>query len=133
MIHGSGRSPGEGKDYPLQYSCLENSMDRGVWWATGHGIAKTQTQLRDFHFPLILDMDNSFCRAHSVTESPSLAYPPSSLSFPASCTPPLLPLSGVTSNGKHLHLHPCLRLGSQVSPVRTLDSQWVFSKCFWIG
>ena len=32
LISGLGRSPGEGKDYPLQYSCLENSMDRGAWW-----------------------------------------------------------------------------------------------------
>ena len=39
-IPGSGRSPGEGNSYPLQYSCLENSMDRGTWWATVHGVAK---------------------------------------------------------------------------------------------
>ena len=45
LIPGSGRSPGEGKVYPLQYSCLENSMDRGVWWATVHGVTKSQTQL----------------------------------------------------------------------------------------
>ena len=36
-IPGSGRSPGEGRGNPLQYSCLENPMDRGVWWATVHG------------------------------------------------------------------------------------------------
>ena len=41
-IPGSGRSPGEGKGYPLQYSCLENSMDRGAWWAIVHGVAKSQ-------------------------------------------------------------------------------------------
>ena len=44
-ISGSERSPGEGNGYPLRYSCLENSMDRGVWWATVHGVAKSQTQL----------------------------------------------------------------------------------------
>ena len=44
-IPGSGRSPGEGNDYPLQHSCLENSMDRGAWWATAHGAAKSQTRL----------------------------------------------------------------------------------------
>ena len=38
-----GRSPGEGHGNPLQYSCLENPMDRGVWWATVHGVAKSQT------------------------------------------------------------------------------------------
>ena len=42
-IPGLGRSPGGGNGNPLQYSCLENPMDRGVWWATVHGIAKNQT------------------------------------------------------------------------------------------
>ena len=39
-IPGSGRSPGEGNDNPLQYSCLENPMDRGPLWATVHGVAR---------------------------------------------------------------------------------------------
>ena len=47
-IPGSGRSPGIGNDNPLQYSCLENPMDGGVWWATVHGVTKSQTQLSDF-------------------------------------------------------------------------------------
>ena len=42
---GLGRSPGEGNGYPLQYSYLENFMDRGAWGATVHGVAKSQTQL----------------------------------------------------------------------------------------
>ena len=42
-IPGLGRSPGEENGYPLQYSCLENSMDRGGWEATVHGVAKSQT------------------------------------------------------------------------------------------
>ena len=37
---GSGRHPGEGNDNPLQYSCLENPMDRGTWWATVHGMQR---------------------------------------------------------------------------------------------
>ena len=40
LIPGLGRSPGEGNGYSLQYSCLENSMNRGTWQARGHGIAK---------------------------------------------------------------------------------------------
>ena len=40
LIPGSGRSPREGNGNPLQYSCLENSMDRGAWWATIHGVAE---------------------------------------------------------------------------------------------
>ena len=46
-IPGSGRSPREGNGNPLQYSCLENSMDRGAWWATAHGVTKSRTQLSD--------------------------------------------------------------------------------------
>ena len=42
-IPGLGRSPGEGIVYPLQYSGLENFMDRGAWWATVQGVAKSQT------------------------------------------------------------------------------------------
>ena len=44
-IPGSGRSPEEGNGNPLQYSCLENPMDGGAWWATVHGVAKSQTRL----------------------------------------------------------------------------------------
>ena len=46
-IPGLGRSPGEGNGYPLQYSCLENSMDRGAWWATVHGVTKSWRRLSD--------------------------------------------------------------------------------------
>ena len=45
-IPGSGRSSGEGNGYPLQYSCLENPMDRETWRATVHGVTKSQTQLK---------------------------------------------------------------------------------------
>ena len=46
LIPGLGRSPGEGNGNPFQYSCLENFMDRGAWWATVHGGSqKSQTQL----------------------------------------------------------------------------------------
>ena len=41
-----GRSPGKGHDNPLQYSCLENLMDRGAWWATVHRVAKGRTRLK---------------------------------------------------------------------------------------
>ena len=58
-IPGSGRSPGGGHGNPLQYSCLENPMDRGAWWATVHGVAKSRTQLSDFIFYLYSFPDGS--------------------------------------------------------------------------
>ena len=48
-IPGLGRSPGEGTGYPLQYFCLENSKDREAWQAIVRGVAKSQTQLSNFH------------------------------------------------------------------------------------
>ena len=46
-IPGWGRSPGEGNGNPLQYSCLENPMDGGAWWATVHGVTKSQYIIYD--------------------------------------------------------------------------------------
>ena len=46
-IPGSGRTPGVRSGNPFQYSCLGNSMDRGAWWATVHGVAKSGTQPSD--------------------------------------------------------------------------------------
>ena len=51
----SGRSPGEGNGNPLQYSCLENSMDGGALQATVYGVTKSQTQLNDFTFVLEIE------------------------------------------------------------------------------
>ena len=56
LIPGSGKSPGGEHGNPLQYSCLENPMDRGDWWATVHEVSKSQTQLKQLsmHAPLLL-------------------------------------------------------------------------------
>ena len=48
---GSRKSSEEGYGQPLQYSCLENSKDRGAWRATVQGVSKSRTRLNDFHFP----------------------------------------------------------------------------------
>ena len=53
-VSGLGRSPGEGNGYPLQYTCLENSMDKGAWQTTVHVVAKGWTQLNHYHFSLSL-------------------------------------------------------------------------------
>ena len=51
---------GEGSGHPLQYSCLENPMDGGAWWAAVHGVAKSLSRLSDFtftfHFPALKEM-----------------------------------------------------------------------------
>ena len=54
-IRGSGRSPEEGNSNPLQYSCLENSMDGGTSYATVHGVTKSRTRLSDFAFARYLE------------------------------------------------------------------------------
>ena len=56
LIPGSGRSPEEGNGTPLQYSCLENPMEGGVWQATVHGVAKSRTRLSDFTSLTALDI-----------------------------------------------------------------------------
>ena len=57
LIPGLGRSPGVGNGNPLQYSCLENPMDRGAWWATVHGAVKSGTGLNDLHYHLGLTLN----------------------------------------------------------------------------
>ena len=65
LIPGSGRYHGVGHGNPLQYSCLQNSVDRGAWWATVHGVAKSQTQLSDL--TLLLSFHSSSFRCIIVT------------------------------------------------------------------
>ena len=54
-VPGLGRSPGAGNGNPLQYSCLDNFMDRGAWQAVVHGITKSQTWLSDEHYTFTLN------------------------------------------------------------------------------
>ena len=70
-IPGSGRSPGEGNGNPLQYSCLENPMDRGAWWATVHGVAKSRTRLSDYTYLLTYFLPRSKHLLISWLKSPS--------------------------------------------------------------
>ena len=59
-IPGLRRSPGGGHGNPLQYSCLENPMDRGAWQATVHGVTKGWTRLSDFTFLVVLSKSTHF-------------------------------------------------------------------------
>ena len=63
-VPGLGRSPGEGNGNPPQYSCLENSMDRGASWATVHGIAESWTGLSDQH--LLINISKVFIESFIV-------------------------------------------------------------------
>ena len=71
LIPGSGRSPGGGHGNPLQYSCLQNPMDRGAWWTTVHGVTKSQTWLK-------------WLSTHAGKESSSVLPPESH-----PCSPPI--------------------------------------------
>ena len=59
-------SDGEGNGTPLQYSCLEDSMDGGAWWATVHGVAKSQTRLSDFTFTYFHALEKEMATHSSV-------------------------------------------------------------------
>ena len=72
-IPGLGRSSGEGNGYPLRYSCLENSMDRGAWRATVHGFAKSWIRLSNFHFAIMIPV--RICWACTICQSCSAFIP----------------------------------------------------------
>ena len=76
LIPGLGRCPGEGYSYPLQYSCQENSMDRGAWWATAHRVAK---ELDIYNINNIIQYEDLHC---SVTESCLTLSNPMNCSMP---------------------------------------------------
>ena len=70
-ISGLGRSPGEGNGNPLQYSCLGNPMDRGVWRATVHGVTKSWRRLSDF-MCCLLPSGKAFLVAQMVKNLPAM-------------------------------------------------------------
>ena len=83
LIPGLRRSPGGGHSNPLQYSCLENPMERGAWQATVHGVTKNQTRLSDFTSLHFIHVSMTFSQiippSPSPTESKSLLCTSASL------------------------------------------------------
>ena len=83
--------PGEGHGYPLQYSCLENSMDRGAWQATVHAVAKSQTRLSDFHSLILAEQQEKsegpgfLCFFLSDKMTPQFGFVNSSRAVSADC------------------------------------------------
>ena len=78
-IPGLGRSPEEGNGNSLQYSCVENFMDRGAWWATVHGGAKSQTRLSDQHFHFHSCIAGRFLTIWTIREALRLIMAPTDL------------------------------------------------------
>ena len=130
MIPGLGGSPKEGNGYPLQYSCLEKSMDRGAWQAPVHGVKKSQTQLSDFHFQRISLVSRMVKRLPTMPETrgsnPGSGRSPGAGKWQP--TPLFLPgkshgqksLVGYSSRGRkesdtteQLHYHYCLKFYSK--------------------
>ena len=67
QLHSSHTLVGEGNGTPLQHSCLENPTDRGAWWATVHGVAKSRTRLSDFTFTFhLLTLEKEMATHSSV-------------------------------------------------------------------
>ena len=84
-IPGSGRSPGTGNGKSLQYSCLENPMDREAWWATVHGVTKSQAQLSRYACIVALQCCIGFCCCSClVTKSCPTLWDPVDCSLPGS-------------------------------------------------
>ena len=85
MIPRSGRSPGEGNGYLLQYSCPENPMHRGAWQATGHGVTKNRTQLSTYtHAHTSYSLSFSWHVCFNLEQLLSPVLPPSFLAAPPS-------------------------------------------------
>ena len=84
-IPGLGRSPGGGHGNLLQYSCLENPMDRGAWWAIAHGVEKSQTRLSDW---TELNCRGEKTRANKDTVLSLVAPSCPTLHDPMDCSPP---------------------------------------------
>ena len=70
LILGLGRSPGEGNGNPLQYSCLEKSMDRGTWWTTVHGVVRVQQDLATTPPPPLQSSVDAVWPAEGVQDPP---------------------------------------------------------------
>ena len=96
---------GEGNGTPLQYSCLENPMDGGAWWAAVHGVAKSQTQLSDFTFTFLFHE----LEKEMVTHSSILAW-----RIPGTAEP-----GGLPSMGSHRVGHDWSNLAAAAAVINT--------------
>ena len=136
LIPGSGRSSGEGNVYPLQYSCLENSVDKRAWRATVHGVAKTQTQLSDNTFCSVQfsrSVVSNSLRPHELQHarppcpSPTPRVYPNSCPLSRWCHPTILssaiPFSSCPNLSQHQDLFKWVSSSHQVTKVLEFQLQ----------
>ena len=112
LTPGSGRSPGEGYGNPLQYSCLENPMDRGAWRPAVHGVAKTQTQLSDWACIHTSASDRSLLPSEAHTSFLTALWGSDKATRRPQGTP------------KPFHLSPCPAAGSPLAGKREWVQGW---------
>ena len=112
MIPGLGRSPGGGNVYPLQCSCLENSMDRGAWWATVHEVTKSWTQLSD-------SRTQTHTHTHTLFQFSSVAQSCPTLCNPMNRSTPGLPVHHQLPELTQTHVH---RVSDAIQPSHPLSS-----------
>ena len=106
-IPGSGRSPGEGNANPIQYSCLENSVKRGTWWATVHGLARSQPRLSGT-FTFILRWNSSFSALQYLAHLTIVVVKSFThiwLWDPINCNPPGFPILHYFLEFAQTHVH----------------------------
>ena len=107
-IPGSGRSPEEGNSNPLQYSCLENPMDGGAWWAAVHGVTKSRTRPSDFTFTLLIKTIQLNSVAHSCP----------TFCDPMNCSTPGLPVHPQLPEFTQTHIH---QVSDAIQPSHSLS------------
>ena len=106
LIPALGRSPGEGNSNPLQYSCLENPMDIEAWWATVHGVSKSQTQLNNWAYK-------------ETVQFSSVAQSCLTVCDPMNCSTPGLPVHHQLPEFTQTHVH---RVSGAIQPSHPLLS-----------
>ena len=139
-IPGSGKSPGGGHGNPLQYSCLENPMDRGAWWAAVHMVTKSQIRLKKLSTHARISLDSSL-----VVDSPSIFSLGGTYFFPLKdpgimklwpalffFSLALFPLSSVSlQTGIHIKLSVCFIVNQTVLTSFKICSFFILSYPFF--
>ena len=105
LIPGLGRYPGEGNSNPLQYSCLENPMDRGDWQVKVHRVTKSQTQLSNFTSMLVITLADIMGLGRLSVQFSSVTQSCPTLRDPMNRSMPGLPVHHQLPEFTQIHVH----------------------------